>query len=199
MKKLFLMLLMSVGAFMSAQTEHKAEFVKAVDQLNTAKDFQQLSMIEKDIFKETSSTGSWESYYYSGLLSLKKAEALLNEGKRESVDVYLGISLKFLLVLESKEKNNVEVNALLGVVNHLKSMYRTENIEYYKKEAKKYFSRANGLDSKNERVKLLGQLLNNNVVKYNNTGDKLVHKSLVPVWNAEFLGNLIKKTNYLVM
>lgn len=190
MKKLFLMLLMSLGAFMSAQTGINDELLKTVNKLNVANvanDYHSLTMIEADFIKQYDKNKSWQIPYYWAILQIQKAKIKKAEGKTEHVDGYLSTGLKYLNLITKSEKNNVEVNALYGVIYYLKSKYNPSLLE----KAKKYYSVSKSLEANNDRVRLLGQLLNQKLTVEEGTY-QIVDNSLNPTWGVDFLGNLTK-------
>lgn len=193
MKKLILALfLMGSNLTLMAQTKHD-QLIKKITELQTATTFQDFSQLEDDFvdIRVQGQEKTFYPYYYAAYACIQQARTQYDSKNTAFVNGYLDVALKYLFAVYREGKDNPEMNALLGITYYLKSIFDVENQILFKDKAISFFKKGEALSADNERILLLGALLNG---KSYDDEARVVEEitSLEPTWGRADLGKLIK-------
>jgi hypothetical protein len=175
-KKLSLLLSLSVCILGFAQKFNEKEFSSQVAKLEVAKssdDFQK----SKDFFAQsTSQNGTdWKTYYYTALAIVRGELNLQRQNKTQGIDDVSALAQKYLNAVFSKDANNTEANILQAQIYLLKSLKNDHETSSNIKLAEDFLKKAQKGNANNPRIDLVkGELILNSPSK--NNGDKALAK-----------------------
>lgn len=192
MKKLILALfLMGSSLTLMAQSRH-AQLIKKIDELQHAKTYEEFSTLQNDFvdIRVHGQGDTWHPYYYAAYTCIQQAKTQYESGNTAFINGYLNTALKYLFAVYSEEKDNPEINALLGITYYLKSRFDTniKNQSIFKGEAISYFNKGKEQYHYSRRVILLGDLLGTPIKDQ----VKVQQDIFSPRWGRADLGQLIK-------
>lgn len=142
-KLLFILSFFVTGFWATAQTFSDQALQQSVQQLNTAKtdgDYDTLF----NIFSETKTSEKWKADYYAAVAMYLKTQYLLKYTTNTPVSESNGLAKKFATQALASEKNNGELNTLLGLI-YAQRIRTAATTDYQKdlKTAKEYMTKAN--------------------------------------------------------
>ncbi|AZB01038.1 hypothetical protein EG359_16080 [Chryseobacterium joostei] len=166
-KLLFILGFFVTGFWVSAQTFSDQALQQSVQQLNDAKtdgDYDTLFTI----FSETKTSEKWKANYYAAVAMYSKAQYLLKNTTNIPIAESNELAKKFAIQALASEKNNGEINTLLGLI-HIQKIRIVASTDPQKdlKTAIGYMTKADSQLKNNPRLTLLkaeiAELSNNKI------------------------------------
>ncbi|MGU3374246.1 hypothetical protein [Chryseobacterium sp. M5A1_1a] len=166
-KLLFILGFFVTGFWVSAQTFSDQALQQSVQQLNDAKtdgDYDTLF----NTFSETKTSEKWKSNYYAAVAMYSKAQFLLTNTTNRPITESNELARKFATQALVSEKNNGEINTLLGLI-HIQKIRIVASTDPQKelKTATGYMTKADSQLKNNPRLTFLkaeiAELSNNKI------------------------------------
>ena len=166
-KILFILGFFVTGFWVSAQTFSDQALQQSVQQLNDAKtdgDYDTLF----NIFSEAKTSEKWKANYYAAVAKYSKAQYLLKNTTNIPIAESNELAKKFAIQALASEKNNGEINTLLGLI-HIQKIRIVASTDPQKdlKTAIGYMTKADSQLKNNPRLTLLkaeiAELSNNKI------------------------------------
>lgn len=159
MKKILLTLFFVFSIITFAQGNYEKQMLQNISQLNSAKSVEDFSIV-KNNFASIAGKGkgntNWQPYYYTALSYLKEGDFLFKNNQRELANDNIITALKYLKPILEKEKDNAEINILLGILYAYRMhISPNENTESIGKVVEQYIEKSEKLDPNNPRLSLL--------------------------------------------